>query len=103
MHENIVHAFHDTVPVHPQVLAIAVGPIPIDPNPFGTTHDGLLHHIDPQGRRRCLGGGDGLGLLHDDDRLAVDLLGRARLGLDDHVGRRIGGFAPLPFSNVAIV
>jgi hypothetical protein len=26
-------------------------------------------------RRRVLGGRDGLGLLHDDDRLAIDLLG----------------------------
>jgi hypothetical protein len=103
MHEDIVHALHDAVPVYPQVLAIAVGPIPIDPNPFGTTHDGLLHHIDPQRWRRCLGGGDGFRLLNDDDRLAVDLLGRAGLGLDDHVGRRAGGFALLPFSHVAIV
>jgi len=103
LHEDIVHAFHDAVTVHPKVLTIAVGPIPIDPNPFGTTDDWLLLHDGPRRRRRGLGGRDGLGLLNDNDSLAVDLLGRAGLRLDDHIGRRIVGLARLPFSRVAIV
>ena len=103
LHEDIVHAFDDTVTVHPKVLTIAVGPVPIDPNPFGTTDDGLLLHDGPRRRRRGLRGRDGLGLLNDNDSLAADLLGRAGLGLDDHVGRRIVGLARLPFSHVAIV
>jgi hypothetical protein len=103
MHEDVVHAFHDAVPVHPQVLTISVRPVPIDPNPLGTRANRLPHDDGPRGWRGCLRGGRGLGLLNDDDRLAVDLLGRAGLGFDDHVRRRVGGFALMPFSYVAIV
>ena len=103
MHEDIVHTLDDAVPVHPEVLTIAVGPVPVDPNSFGTTQNGLLHHDGPRRWWRCLRSGDGLRLLHDDHRLAVDLLGRPGFGLDDHVRRRVVRLARLRFTQVAIV
>jgi len=103
MHEDIVHAFHDAVPVHPEVLSVGVVPVPIDPNRPGTTRNGLLDHDSPWCRRRLLGRRDGLRLLDDDDRLSIDLLGRAFLGLDDHIGRWNGRLARLSFAHVTIV
>jgi hypothetical protein len=103
LHENVVHAFDDAVPVYPDVITIAVGPIRIDPNPLGTTGHGLFDNDRSRRWRRGLRGGRGLGLLNDDDRLPVDVFGRAGLRLDDHVGRRVGCLALLSFSSVAIV
>jgi len=103
VHEDIVDPFHYAVTIYPEVLAVAVVPIPIDPNPARADRN-LLPGNDHLGWRWSLpGSGDGLGLLDDDHRLAVDLLRRAFLGFDDHVGGRSLHFAPLPFSSVAIV
>jgi len=101
--EDIVHAFDDAVPVHPKVLTIPVGPVPIDPDPLGTTSDRLLHHDGLQWWRCGLRGRDGLGLLNDDDGLTADLLGRPGLSLDDHVGRWVVRLVYVPLSHVAIV
>jgi hypothetical protein len=103
MHEHIVHTFHDTVPLHPKIFTLGVGPVAIDPNPFRTTGNGLLHDDGSWRWRRCLRGGSGLGFLNDDHSLAVDLLGRAGLRFDDHVRRRLGRLALLPRPHVAIV
>jgi hypothetical protein len=103
MHEYIVDTLHDAVPFHPHVVTVAVGPVPVDPDPFGTTGNGLLHHDGPRRWRCCLGGRRGLRFLNHDDRLSVDLLLRAGLGLDDYVGRRVGLLTLMPFSDVAIV
>jgi hypothetical protein len=103
MHEDIVHPLHDAVTVHPNVLAVAVVPIPVDPNPARAGRNLLRDHHGlwrRRGLQRC-GGRDGL--LDDDHRLAIDLLRRAFLGFDDHVGNRSLHFAHLPFSSVAIV
>jgi len=101
--EDIVHTFHHAVPVHPNVLTISVGPVPIDPDPLRTKGDRLLHHDGSRCWRCGLRGRDGLGLLNDDDGLTVDLLGRPGLGLDDHVGSWVVGLAYVPLSHVAIV
>jgi hypothetical protein len=103
MHEDIVHPLHDAVTVHPNVLAVAVVPIPVDPNPARAGRNLLRDHHGLWRRRGLQRRGGGGGLLHDDHRLAVDLLRRAFLGFDDHVGGRSLHFAPLPFSSVAIV
>jgi hypothetical protein len=103
MHEHIVHTLHDAVPFHPKVVAIGVGPVPVDPDPLGTADNRLLHHDGPWRRWRCLRSRGGFRLLNDDDRLAIDLLGGAGLGFDDHVGRGPSGLALLPVSHVAIV
>lgn len=103
MHEDIVHPFCDAVPVHPEVLSIGVVPVPINPNRPGAVRNGLLDHDRPWRRRCLLGCHDGLRLLNDDHRLSIDLLGRAFLGLDDHIGRRIGCLARLSFARVTIV
>jgi hypothetical protein len=88
MHEDVVDPFHYAVTVYPEVLAVAVVPIPIDPHPARADRN-LLPGNDDLGWRWSLpGGSDGLRLLDDDHRLAVDLLRRAFLGFDDHVGRR---------------
>ena len=91
------------MPVHPHVVTIRVGPVGIDPNPLDTRDHGLFHNdglrwwwSGRRGSRRC-------GLLNHDDGLPVDLLCRARLRLDDHIGRRLGRLALLPRSRVTIV
>lgn len=103
LHEDIVHAFNDAVPVHPYVVAVAVGPIAVDPNRPGTLNFGLDDHDGLRSRRRMLGRRNGLGLLNDDHRVTVDHLRGAVLGLDDHVRRAVGRGAGLPFSLVAVV
>jgi hypothetical protein len=103
LHEDIIHAFHDAVSVHPNVVTIAVRPIPVDPDGAGTKGHRLLDHDGLRGRWCLLGSRDGLGLLNDDDGFAVDLLGCAVFGFDDHIGRRIGRPVRLPLSHVAIV
>jgi hypothetical protein len=103
MHEHIVHALDDAVSFHPKVVAIGVGPVPVNPDPPGTTGNRLLHHDGPRRRWRCFRSRGGFRLLNDDDRLAVDLLGGAGLGFDDHVGRGAGGLTLLAVSHVAIV
>jgi hypothetical protein len=103
VHENIVHALDDAVAIHPEVLPVAVVPIPVDPDRPGTLRDGLFDH-DGLWRWRCVfGSRDRLGFLHDDHGLAIDLLGLAFFGFNDHVGRGIRRLARLAFSNVAIV
>jgi hypothetical protein len=103
MHEHIVHPLDDAVAIYPKVPAVAVVPIPIDPNPARARRNLLLGHDGPGRRWGLLRGSDGLGLLDDDHGLAVDLLRRAFLGFDDHVGRRIWRFGGLPLSGIAIV
>jgi hypothetical protein len=103
MHEDVVHAFDDAVPVDPKVFTVAVVPVPVDPNPAGTGHDRLLDH-DGLRRRRCLlGRCHRLGLLNYDHCLTFDLLGLAFLGLNDHVRRRVESLARLAFLRVPVV
>jgi hypothetical protein len=103
MHEDVVHAFDDAVPLHPKVLAIAVVPIPVDPNPPRTSGDRVLNLHGLWRRRRMLGGRDRLRLLNDDHGFAVDLFGLTFLGLDDHVGCGVRGLSRLPFLRVPVV
>lgn len=103
MHEDVVHAFDDAVPFHPKVLAVAVVPVPVDPNPPGTSGDRVLDLDGLRRRRRMLGGRDWLWLLNDDHGLSFDLFGVAFLGLDDHVSRRIWCLARLAFLRVSVV
>ncbi len=103
MHKHVVHSHHDAVAVHPKVLPVAVVPVPIDPNTARAGRN-LLLDDDDLGRWRGLHrGGDGLGLLDDDDGLAVDLFGRALFGFDYHVVGRVGRRGGLPLANVAIM
>jgi len=102
MHEDVVHAFHDAVPVHPDVVSVAVRPVPVDPNPIATNHAGLFHHDGPRGRWSLLGHRKRLGLLNDDDRLPIDFLGLSVFGVDDHIGGWIHRLAVLPFVHVAV-
>jgi hypothetical protein len=89
MHEDVVHTLDDAVAVHPHVLAVCVRPVSVDPNPVRALHGGL-RDLDRlrKGRRRLFGRCNRLWLLHDDDRLTANVLGRAILDLDDHVVRR---------------
>ncbi len=101
--EDIVHSFDDAVPVDPKVIAVAIGPVAVDPDRPGALHLGLHHHDGLRSRRCLLRRRQRLGLLNDDHRLAVDDLGGPVLGFDDHVGRRVGRFDGLSFSLVAVV
>jgi hypothetical protein len=103
VHENVVHALDDAVAIHPEVLPVAVVPIPVDPDRPGTLRDGLLDHDGLWRRWRLFGSRDRFGFLHYDHGLAIDLLGLAFLGLNDHVGGEIRRLARLTFSSVAIV
>jgi hypothetical protein len=103
LYEDVVHAFDDAVPVNPDVVAVAVGPIAVNPNRPRTLDLGLDDHDGLRSRRRVFGCRDGLGLLNDDHRLAFDLLRGAVLGFDHHVRCRVGRCAGLPFSLVAVV
>jgi hypothetical protein len=103
MHEHVADPFDDAVPFDPNVVTIAIAPVPIDPDPFGTNGYGLLEHDSPRRRRCGLGGGHRLRLLHYDDRLPLDLLSRAGLGLDDYIGRWVDRLTLLPLSRVAVV
>ena len=103
LHEDVVHALDDAVPVDPNVITVAVGPVAVDPDRPRALHLGLHDHDRLRRRRRLLRGCQGLGLLNDDHRLAVDDLGGAVLSFDDHVGRRVGRCARLAFSLVAVV
>jgi hypothetical protein len=103
MHEDIVDALHDAVAVHPNVLAIKVVPIPVDPNPARAGRNLLLHHNGPWGRRGVLRGSDRFGLLDDDHGLALNLLSRAFLGFDNHVGRRSIRLARLPLLRIVAI
>jgi len=103
LHEDIVHAFDDAVPVNPDVVSVAVGPIAVDPNRPWTLNFGLDDHNGLRSRRRLLGCSHGLGLLNDDHRVAVDHLRGAVLGFDDHVRRVVGRCAGLTLLLVAVV
>jgi hypothetical protein len=103
MHEDIVDPLHHAVTIHPKVLAVAVVPIPVDPNPIRADRNLLLDDDGPWRRRGVLRGGGRGGLLDDDHRLAIDLLRRAFLRLDDHVCRWSHRFACFPLSSVPIV
>jgi len=103
MHEDIVHPLDDAVTIYPKVLAVAVVPVSVDPNPARTGRNLPLGHDGPRRRWGLLRGSDGLGLLDDDHCFAIDLLRRAFLGFDDHVGRQIWRFGGLPLSGIAIV
>jgi hypothetical protein len=85
MYEHVVHAFDDAVTVHPDVLTVRVTPISIDPNAISAPHRRLGQRCLARRRWRLVGGGSRLGLLHHDDRLAVDLLGNALFDFDDDV------------------
>ncbi|KPK53255.1 MAG: hypothetical protein AMJ63_07025 [Myxococcales bacterium SG8_38_1] len=91
MHEHVVHALDYTVTVDPNVLAIAVGPVAIDPNTAGTAHDGLLDCNLARGGRRDIGRGDRIRLLDDDHRFALDLTRDAFFDFDHHVVGSFGG------------
>jgi len=103
MYEDIVDAFHDAVAIHPNVLAVAVVPIPVDPNPARAGRNLCLSHDGPWGRRGVLRGGDGFGLLDDKHGLPVNLLRRAFLRFDNHVGRRSIRLARLPLLSVVAI
>jgi hypothetical protein len=101
--EDVVHPLDDAVPVDPKVIAVAVGPVAVDPDRPWALHLGLHHHDRLRSRRCLLRRRQRFGLLNDDHRFAVDDLGGAVIGFDDHVGRRVGRCAGLTFSLVAIV
>jgi len=86
LHEDVVHAFNDAVPVDPNVVAVAVGPVALDPDPLGATN----LRLDDDDCLRCggsvLGRRNGRRLFDHDDGLSIDLLGRAVLSFDDDVG-----------------
>jgi hypothetical protein len=90
MHEHVVHALDDAVTVDPNVLAVAIRPVAVDPDPVGTTPERLLDCHRAWGRRRDIRRSDRLGLLHDDHRLAVDLFRHALLDFDHDVIRSFG-------------
>lgn len=86
LNENVVHAFDDTVAVHPDVVAIAVRPVSIDPDATGALNLRLNDH-DRLGRgRRVFGGCHRRRLLDHDDGLPIHFLGGSGLRLDHHVG-----------------
>jgi len=95
MNEHVVHALDYAVTVNPDVLTVAVGPVPVDPDAARTTEPGLLDRDHAGWRRRDISGGDRLGLLHDDHGLAVDLSSCALLGFDHHVCGWLRGRLPL--------
>ena len=101
--EHVVHAFLDAVPVDPNVLPIAVVPISVDPNPARTVEHRIIVRHDPRRRRRFRAGGDGLGLLHDDDRLAFVLRRRPRFRFDDRVRGRLRRLDPVTDTAIPIV
>lgn len=103
LNEHVVHTLHDAVPVHPDVLAVAISPVPIDPDRPRTPDLGLHDDDRLRGRRRVFRSCNRLRLLNDDHRLTADLLGRALLGFDHHVGRLVGRRAGLTFSLVAVM
>jgi hypothetical protein len=101
VHEDVVDAFYDAVAVHPNVVTVGVRPIAIDPDPvFGTRR--LLDHDGLRRRRRLFSRRNRLGLLNYDHRFAIDHLGGAVFGLDDHVHGLVVGldggrlWAPVP-------
>jgi hypothetical protein len=103
MYEDVVHAHHDAVTVHPKVLPVAVVPVSVDPNTARAGRNLLLDDDDLRRWRGLRRGGDGLWLLDDDDGFTVDLFRRALLGFDDHVVGRVGWLGGLALSNIAIV
>jgi len=103
LHEDIVDALHHAVAIHPSIVSIAVRPVPIDPYSVGTDGSGLLHGDGRWRRWRRLRGGGGLGLLHDDHGLAIDLFGLTAPCFDDRIIVRIAGLALLALPHVAIV
>jgi hypothetical protein len=84
--ENVVHTLDDAVSVHPDVVAVGVSPISVHPNASRAEVDGIFDDDSAWSRRRLCGRGDRLGLLDDDDRLPVDLLGLTVFFLDHHIG-----------------
>jgi hypothetical protein len=90
MHEHIVHALDDAVTFDPNVLAVAIRPVAVDPDAVGTTPERLLDCHLTWGWRLDVRRSDRLGFLHDDHRLAVDLLGDAVLDFDHDVIRSLG-------------
>jgi len=101
--EDVVHPFDDAVPVDPKVFTVGIGPVAIDPDRPGALHLGLHDHDRLRSWRRLLCGRQRLRFLNDNHRIAVDDLGGAVLGFDDHIGRRVGRCAGLAFSLVAVV
>ena len=89
MHEDVVHALDHAVAVDPRVLAVAVGPVAVDPDASGTERGGLVDCNHTWRWRRHLTRSDRLRLLDDDDRLAFDLLSSAFFDLDHHVVGRL--------------
>ena len=90
MHEHVVHAFDDAVTVDPDVLAVAIRPVAVDPDAVATTPERLLDCHRTWGRRPDIRRSDRLGFLHDDHRLTVDLFGHAVLDFDHDVVRSLG-------------
>jgi hypothetical protein len=103
MHEHVVDLHCGAVPIHPEILPVAVVPISVHPDPTGARWDLLFDHDDLR-RRRGLGArGDRLGFLDDHYGFSVDLLCHTALSLDDDVLRGIGCFAGGCSAAIAIV
>ncbi len=83
VNEHVVRARRNVVPRDPDVFACAVVPIAIHPDGPGIGRLGLLDDHSHGLRGGFCSGSCGLGLLNDDHRLSLDLLGRA-LPLFDH-------------------
>ena len=103
LNEHVVHTLHDAVPVHPDVLAVAISPVPVDPDRTRTSDLGLHDNDRLRGGRGVLRGCNRFRLLNDDHGLATDLLRRALLGFDHDVGRLVRHRAGLAFSLVAVM
>jgi hypothetical protein len=73
MDKDIVDELRDAATVDPNVFAVAVVPIPVDPNPARADRNLLLGHDDLRRRWGVHCGSDGLGLLDDDHGVPVNL------------------------------
>ena len=103
LYENVVHALDDTMAVDPDVVAIAIRPITIDPDRARTLYLGLHDHHRLRSRRRLLGRCHRIGLLNDDHGFALDLLGRPIFCFDDYVRRCVVGCGGLTFTLIAVM
>ena len=103
VHEHVADTLDDAVTVDPDIVAVTVGPVTIDPDPARADGDRLLDHDRFRRRRSLLGDCERLGLLNHDDGFALDLLTGAVLGFDDDVGRRVGRFGRLLLAHVPVV
>lgn len=89
VHENVVDALDDAVPVDPHVLSVGVRPVALDPNAARALHGRLrdVHRLWYR-RWRLLRGGHRVRLLHYDDGLSTHVFRCPILNLDHDVVRR---------------